>query len=47
MVRSHLIYTHATVKTWRGTLSTLVDVLLAGLAMEGRWAGADIGGIEG
>lgn len=47
VVRSHLIYTHATIKTRRGTLSTLIDVLLAGLTMEGRWAGADVGGIKG
>lgn len=47
VVWAHLVYTHATIETWRGSLSALVDVLLAGLTVEGGWAGADVGGIEG
>lgn len=47
VVRTHLIHTHAAVKTGRGSLGALVDILLAGLTVEGGWAGADVGGIEG
>lgn len=47
VVRAHLVHTHATVKTGRGSLGALIDVLLAGLTVEGGWAGADVGGIEG
>lgn len=46
VVRAHLIHTHATIKTRRGNLGALVDVLLARLAVEGRRAAADVGGIE-
>lgn len=45
--RTNLIYTYATIKAWRGSQSALVDILLAGLTMEGGWAGADVGGING
>lgn len=47
MVRAHLIHTDTTVQTGRGGLGALVDVLLAGLSVEGRRAGADVDGIEG
>lgn len=46
VVRAHLIHTHATVKTRRGDLGALVDVLLARLAVEGRRAAADVGGVK-
>lgn len=47
VIRAHLIHADAAVETGRGGLGTLVDVLLAGLPVEGRRAGADVGGIEG
>lgn len=47
VVRAHLIHTYATVETGRWSLGTLVDILLAGLSMEGRRTGADVGGIKG
>lgn len=46
VVRAHLIHANAAVKTWRGRLGALVNVLLAGLAVEAGRAGADVGGIE-
>lgn len=42
VVRAHLVHTYTTIKTGRGSLGTLVDILLAGLTMESGWAGADI-----
>lgn len=47
VVRAHLVHTHAAVQAGRGRLGALVDVLLAGLTVEGGRAGADVGGIEG
>lgn len=47
MVRAHLIDTNAAIEARGGGLCALVDILLAGLAMEGGWAGADVGGIKG
>lgn len=46
VVQAHLIHTHATIKTRRGNLGALVDILLARLPVEGRRAAADVGGIE-
>lgn len=46
VVRAHLIHTNATIKTRRGNLGALVDILLARLAVEGRRTAADVGGIE-
>lgn len=42
VVRAHLIHTYTTIEAGRGRLGTLIDILLAGLTMESRWAGADI-----
>lgn len=47
MVRAHLIYTNTTIEAGGGGLRALVDILLAGLAVEGGWAGADVGGVQG
>jgi len=47
VVRAHLVHAQAAVVAGRGTLGALVDVLLAGLTVEGGRAGADVGGIEG
>lgn len=47
VVRANLIHAHAAVKTRGGSLSALVDVLFAGLTVESRGAGADVGGIKG
>lgn len=47
VVRAHLVHTHTTIKTRRGSLGALVDVLLAGFTMEGGRAGADVGGVKG
>lgn len=47
MIRAHFVYTNTTVEARGGGLRTLVDILLTGLAMEGRRAGADVGGIKG
>lgn len=47
VVRADLIHTDATVTTGRGSLGAFVDVLFAGLTVEGRWAGADEGGFVG
>lgn len=47
MIRAHFVYTDTTIEAQRGGLRTLVDILLTGLAVEGRRAGADVGGIKG
>lgn len=47
MIRAHFVYTNATIEARGGGLRTLVDILLTGLAVEGRRAGADVGGIKG
>lgn len=47
MVRAHLVDTNAGIEARGGGLCALVDILLAGLAVEGGWAGADEGGIKG
>lgn len=47
VVRADFVHTHAAVETGRGSLGALVDVLLAGLTVEGRRAGADVGGVKG
>lgn len=46
VVRAHLVHAHAAVEAGRGSLGALVDVLLAGLTVEGGRARADVGGIE-
>lgn len=47
MVRAHLVDTNAAIEARGRGLSALVDILLAGLAMEGGRTGADVGGIKG
>lgn len=47
MVRAHLVDTNAAVEARGGGLRALVDILLAGLAVESGRAGADVGGIKG
>lgn len=47
MIQAHFVYTNTTIEAWGGGLRTLVDILLTGLAVEGRRAGADVGGIKG
>lgn len=47
VVRAHLVHAHAAVETGEGGLGALVDVLLAGLAVEGGRARADVGRVEG
>lgn len=46
VVGPHLIHTDAAIEAGSGGLGALVDVLLAGLTMEGGWAGADVVGIK-
>lgn len=47
MIRAHFVDTNATIEARGGGLRTLVDILLTGLAVERRRAGADVGGIKG
>ena len=44
---AHLVDADAPVAAGRGRLGALVDVLLAGLPVEGGGAGADVVGVEG
>lgn len=47
MIRAHFVDADAGVEARGGGLRALVDVLLAGLAVESRRAGADVGGVKG
>lgn len=47
VVWSHLIHTCATIKTMRGSLGALIDVLLASLTIKRGRAGADVSGLKG
>lgn len=47
MVRAHLVDANAAVEARGGGPRALVDILLAGLAVESGRAGADVGGIKG
>lgn len=44
MIRAHLIHAYAAIETGRGSLGTLVYILLAGLTSKSAWAFADVGG---
>lgn len=46
VVRAHFVHAHATVEAWRGHPGALVHILLASLTVEGRRAGADVGGVK-
>lgn len=46
VVRAHLVHTHAAIEARRGQSGALVHILLTGLAVEGRRAGADVGGVK-
>lgn len=46
VVRAHLVHAHAAVEAQRWHSCALIHVLLAGLAVEGRRASADVGGVK-
>lgn len=46
VVRAHLVHAHAAVEARQGHPGALVHVLLACLAVKGRRAGTDVGGVK-